>query len=277
MSWQVANAKQVAAAEAHIGEPEPSVVVEDDPDSGATRVSVFTPDREGLFYRICAGLAAAGASIIDARIHTTRDGMALDNLLVLDGRGQPYADRRMRNRLVRSVEARAQRRGIAPLFRDPSLPRRSSAFDVAPSVAIADRASTRTTVVEVNARDRPALLAGLAWAIHECGHQIHSAHIATYGERAVDVFYLTRADGKKLDAGDSEYFDALLEPRAPRCEAAKKKAPPRPRPAYRLRQPRSGAVGGGGGGGGAGRRRLLDHRRRRRQRAEAHIPPEPGG
>ena len=85
--------------------PSPSVVVEDDPESGATRVSVFTPDREGLFYRICAGLAAAGANIIDARIHTTRDGMALDNLLVLDGRGKPYADRRLRGRLVKSVEA----------------------------------------------------------------------------------------------------------------------------------------------------------------------------
>ena len=88
-AWQVANALQVAAAEAHIGDATPNVVVEDDPESGATRVSVFTPDREGLFYRLCAGLAAGGANIIDARIHTTRDGMALDNLLVLDGRGRP--------------------------------------------------------------------------------------------------------------------------------------------------------------------------------------------
>ena len=55
LAWQVANARQVAAAEAHIGDAKPSVVVEDDPESGATRVSVFTPDREGLFYRICAG------------------------------------------------------------------------------------------------------------------------------------------------------------------------------------------------------------------------------
>ena len=65
--WQVANARQVAAAEAHIGDAVPNVVAEDDPESGSTRVSVFTPDREGLFYRICAGLAAAGANIIDAR------------------------------------------------------------------------------------------------------------------------------------------------------------------------------------------------------------------
>jgi len=214
---QVANARQVAAAEAHIGEAKPNVIAEDDPESGATRVSIFTPDRQALFYRICAGLAAAGASIIDARIHTTRDGMALDNLLVLDGRDQPYTDRRLRARLAKSVES-ALASTIPPPLPTSEPRRRSSAFEVAPSVAIADRASTRTTVVEVNARDRPALLAGLAAAIHDCGHTIHSAHIATYGERAVDVFYLTRADGKKLTQEDidglrSSLLEAAREPR----------------------------------------------------------------
>ena len=208
-AWQLANARQVAAAEAHIGDAKPDVVIEDDVDSGATRVSIFTPDREALFYRICAGLAGGGANIIDARIHTTRDGMALDNLLVLDGRGKPYSDRRLRGRLVKSVEAALTSASPPPLpSGEPQ--RRSSAFEVAPSVAIADRASTRTTVVEINARDRPALLAALAAAIHDCGHVIHSAHIATYGERAVDVFYLTRVDGKKLDAADGEQLRAAL-------------------------------------------------------------------
>ncbi len=102
---QIANARQVAKSEARIGEPQPSIVAEEDQDARATRISVFTPDREGLFFRICAGLAAAGANIIDARIHTTRDGMALDNLLVVDGQGRAYSDRRLRGRLVRSVEA----------------------------------------------------------------------------------------------------------------------------------------------------------------------------
>lgn len=219
-AWQVANARQVAAAEAHIGEAKPSVVVEDDPESGATRVSVFTPDREGLFYRICTGLASAGANIIDARIHTTRDGMALDNLLVLDGRATRYADRRLRARLAKALEAALTREEEPPLpSSDPG--RRSRAFDVAPSVAIADRASTRTTVVEVNARDRPALLAGLAAAIHGQGLQIHSAHIATYGERAVDVFYLTRDDNKKLTRDDSDRLrDALLRAASEPAKAA---------------------------------------------------------
>jgi [protein-PII] uridylyltransferase len=222
LASQAANAKQVAGAEARIGEPIPSVVVEEDSDSGATRVSIFTPDREGLFYRICAGLASAGANIIDARIHTTRDGMALDNLLVLDGRGRPFAERRQRTRLARGV-------GTALTGEEPPLPSaeraqsRTTAFQVAPSVAIAERASNRTTVVEVNARDRPALLAALAAAIHGEGPQIHSAHIATYGERAVDVFYLTTSAGKKLSGEKIEKLRrALLEAaREPaRAEAA---------------------------------------------------------
>jgi [protein-PII] uridylyltransferase len=210
LAWQVANARQVAAAEAHIGDATPNVVVEDDPESGATRVSIFTPDREGLFYRICAGIAATGANIIDARIHTTRDGMALDNLLVLDNRGQSYADRRLRNRLVKSVESALSSKEPPRLPSSEPARARATAFEVAPSVAVADRASTRTTVVEINAHDRPALLAALAGAVHAQGHQIHSAHIATYGERAVDVFYLTRADGKKLEADDVDALKAAL-------------------------------------------------------------------
>ncbi|MGZ2411903.1 [protein-PII] uridylyltransferase [Sphingomonas sp. F9_3S_D5_B_2] len=206
LEWQLANARQVAAAAARIGDAKPTVVAEDDADSNATRVTVFAPDREGLFYRICAGLASGGANIIDARIHTTRDGMALDNLLVLDAQGRPYADRRLRSRLLRSVEA------ALTLPESPRLPSaelasgKSRAFSVAPSVSVAEQASTRTTVVEVHALDRPALLARLAGAIHAEGHRIHSAHIATYGERAVDVFYLTDADGRKLAA---EQVDAL--------------------------------------------------------------------
>jgi [protein-PII] uridylyltransferase len=73
-------------------------------------------------------------------------------------------------------------------------------------------------VVEVNARDRPALLAALAAAIHSEGHTIHSAHIATYGERAVDVFYLTAPSGTKLSS------DQIAELRSRLLEAAREPA-----------------------------------------------------
>src|SRR3546814_13953536 len=79
------------------------------------------------------------------------------------------------------------------------LPRlRADAFTVEPNVLIDNRASNRYTVIEVNARDRPALLGSLTYALFQAKVTIHSAHIATYGERAVDVFYLTDLIGEKI-------------------------------------------------------------------------------
>jgi [protein-PII] uridylyltransferase len=202
--WQHANALQVAAAEAHFGDAEPSVVATPDAVSGMTRVTVFAPDRPGLFYRIAAALSGAGASIVDARIHTTRDGMALDNLLVTDARGKPYDDSRLRKRLANAVDKVLRADADPPLPAVEKLQSRQKAFRVAPRALVSDKASSRTTVIEVNARDRPGLLARLAHTIHAAGYQLHSAHIATYGERAVDVFYLTDANGKKLSNVEGE-------------------------------------------------------------------------
>ncbi|HET9354332.1 MAG TPA: [protein-PII] uridylyltransferase [Sphingomicrobium sp.] len=208
--WQHANALQVAAAEAHFGDAEPSVVTAPDPVSGMTRVSVFAPDRPGLFFRIAAALSGAGASIVDARIHTTRDGMALDNLLVTDSRGKAYEDSRLRKRLATAVDKALRADAEPSLPAMDKLPSRQQVFRVAPRVLVSDKASSRTTVVEVNARDRPGLLARLAHIIHNAGHELHSAHIATYGERAVDVFYLTGTDGKKLSEAAGQALRAQL-------------------------------------------------------------------
>jgi len=152
--WQLANALQVASAEAHFGDPEPSVTAQPDALSGMTRITVFAPDRAGLFYRISAALSQAGASIIDARIHTTRDHMALDNLLVTDGRGKAYDDARLRKRLANAVDKALRADAEPPLPAAGDISVRERAFAVAPRVLVSDKASSRTTVLEVNARDR---------------------------------------------------------------------------------------------------------------------------
>jgi [protein-PII] uridylyltransferase len=86
---------------------------------------------------------------------------------------------------------------------------RAEAFAIAPAVFVDNKASGRYTVVEVNARDRSALLSGLAKAIFDSGATIRSAHIATYGERAVDVFYLTDSAGAKII--EPSALDAMRE------------------------------------------------------------------
>jgi len=172
------------------------------PERGATLVTVYAADHPGLFYRIAGGIHLAGGSVIDARIHTTRDGMALDNFLVQDPFGRPFAEPAQIGRLKRSVEDALANRGRMNdrLIAKPASRPRADAFPIAPNVLISNEASNRFTVVEVNARDRPALLNQLALALFQSKVTIHSAHVATYGERAVDTFYLTDLTGDRITA-----------------------------------------------------------------------------
>jgi [protein-PII] uridylyltransferase len=103
-------------------------------------------------------------------------------------------------RLESSIEsALANKIELLPqLVAKPSARPRADAFEVRQRVIFDNDASNRYTVIEVNARDRPALLNRLARALFEAGLMVHSAHIATYGERAADTFYVTDALGDKV-------------------------------------------------------------------------------
>jgi [protein-PII] uridylyltransferase len=172
------------------------------PERGATLVTVYAADHPGLFFRIAGAIHLAGASIIDARIHTTRDGMALDNFLVQDPFGRPFDEAGRLERLRTAIEdALANRSKLNDRLAAKALPRpRADAFRIEPVALIDNKASNRFTVIEVNARDRPALLNTLAYALFQSKVTIHSAHIATYGERAVDTFYVTDLLGDKITA-----------------------------------------------------------------------------
>ena len=193
-----ANARQVTAA----GDRQLTIEASVYPERGATLITVYAADHPGLFYRIAGAIHLAGGTIIDARIHTTRDGMALDNFLVQDPFGKPYDEETRLNRLRKGIEdALTSRARLTERLAAKPLPRpRADAFPIAPNVLIDNRASNRFTVIEVNARDRPALLYALAFGLFQSKVTIHSAHIATYGERAVDTFYVTDLLGAKISA-----------------------------------------------------------------------------
>ncbi|WP_184246131.1 [protein-PII] uridylyltransferase [Novosphingobium chloroacetimidivorans] len=193
-------AKNLAQYEASGNEPL-SIQTEFYPARGATLVTVIAADHPGLFYRIAGGIHLAGGNIIDARIHTTRTGRAVDNFLVQDPIGRPFREDGQLERLRTSIEnALANRVRLLPqLHARPDARPRADAFEVRPRVLVDNKASNRFTVVEVNARDRPALLNRLAFALFDARLMVHSAHIATYGERAADTFYVTDLLGEKLE------------------------------------------------------------------------------
>lgn len=195
---QVRNARHVADA----GDKPLSIGAQVYPERGATLVTVYAADHPGLFYRIAGAIHLAGGSVIDARIHTTRDGMALDNFLVQDPFGRPFDEADRLERLRAAIEdSLANRNRLTDrLAAKPLVRTRADAFRIEPSVFIDNKASNRYTVIEVNAQDRPALLNSLARALFESKVTIHSAHVATYGERAVDTFYLTDLIGDKITA-----------------------------------------------------------------------------
>ncbi len=177
-----------------------TVTTEIDDARDITEVTVFAADRHGLFADIAGAIAVAGASIVDARIFTTLDGMALDAFRVQDESQSAFRDRRRLERLRDTI--RGTLTGDLDLAGE--INRRRAGWHsgpilaVLPRVLVDNRVSTRHTLVEITARDRRGLLSDLAHALAGLGLSIVTARVATFGERAVDAFYLCDGDGAKI-------------------------------------------------------------------------------
>jgi [protein-PII] uridylyltransferase len=127
--------------------------------------------------------------------------MAVDNFLVQDPLGRPFSEDSQLDRIETTIaDALAKIKLVPQLAARPRPPARRCLSTCARGVEFDNKASNRFTVIEVNARDRPALLNRLARALFEAKLMVHSAHIATYGERAVDTFYVTDLLGEKVDS-----------------------------------------------------------------------------
>lgn len=195
-----AQARQMRAAdEAGLGEKTFSLTAKDDAFRSVTEVSIFTGDHPGLFSQLAGAFAMGGANIVDAKIFTTTDGMAIDLFSIQDAEGRPLSDPRRIDRL-RDTAMRVLGGEVVPraVIDAKQVKRREEAFTVEPRVLIDNSASDSHTVIEINGRDRPGLLHDLTRGLYVAGLSIHSAQIATYGERAIDVFYVKDGYGRKV-------------------------------------------------------------------------------
>ncbi len=172
-----------------------------DAQRAVTEITLYTADHPGLFSRIAGALAVSGANIVDARIMTMSNGMALDTFLVQDlsGRAFDRPDKLARLAVVFENVLSGDLKPHRELARPAAFPSRTQVFTVAPRVLVDNQASALHTVIEVNGRDRPGLLFELTRELTRLNLQVSSAKISTYGEKVVDVFYVKNLFGHKVD------------------------------------------------------------------------------
>ena len=196
------NALQVRDFEKAVKEgAEPLLIsARPDPLSDADMVTIITPDHAGIFARLTGAFAMVGASIEAAKIHTTKDGLAVDNFIVQLAEGVSFSEpKRLDNLYNAALQSLTGQIKLKQALKQKPIDNPGiKEFRIAPFVVIDNKASNRSTVIEVNGRDRPGLLFDLVSVFFHHKISIFSAHIATYGERAVDVFYVRDLVGQKI-------------------------------------------------------------------------------
>ncbi|MFL5143406.1 MAG: [protein-PII] uridylyltransferase, partial [Microvirga sp.] len=195
---RVKHARFVSAAQA--AGRTVATMVETDAFRGVTELTVMSPDHPRLLAIITGACAAGGGNIVDAQIFTTADGMALDTIFLSRAFELDTDELRRAERVATAIERALKGEvKIADLVagRRPSREGQRT-FHVLPEVVIDNALSSRQTVLEVSGLDRPGLLYDLTTVVGKLNLNIASAHIATFGEKAVDVFYVTDLTGTKI-------------------------------------------------------------------------------
>ncbi|MEC9346495.1 MAG: [protein-PII] uridylyltransferase [Pseudomonadota bacterium] len=179
-----------------------AIATRSDSFKASTEILVYAADHPGLFARIAGAMAVARTTIVDARIFTTNDGMAVDSFVIQDMEENAVLSDQALEKVRRSVE-RTLAGDIRPqrVFaeRKPNYVERTRVFEVEPVVLIDNNVSDSWTVIEVNGRDRVGFLHDVAWGLMDLSLNVGRARISTYGERAVDVFYVRDMFGLKIE------------------------------------------------------------------------------
>jgi len=177
-----------------------ATTVETDGFRGVTELTILAPDHPRLLAIVTGACAAAGGNIVDAQIFTTTDGLALDTIFVSRAFERDDDELRRGERIALAIERALKGEiRIADLVAQRRMPpSRGATFTVAPEVIVDNALSTRHTVLQVSGLDRPGLLYDLTTTIGKLNLNIASAHIATFGEKAVDVFYVADLTNAKV-------------------------------------------------------------------------------
>ncbi len=190
---------------------EPIVLWHNEPDRGYTSVTICTWDRAGLFAKIAGSLAAAGLNILSAQIFTRRDGIILDTFFVNDAKGAALAKKEEKEAFEKIL---IQGLALAPvdfpaLIKKQKVTRIYQALEgekMPTLIGFDNETSTNFTIVDIQTEDRIGLLYYISRTLSDLGLDIFLAKILTEKGAAVDTFYITTWDKKKIDSEDQRHY-----------------------------------------------------------------------
>ena len=181
---------------------------------GITEVSFYTPDHPRLLSLIAGACTMQDASIIGAQIFSTRDGRAIDTFRLRRAFTSDEDEKVRATRIIDTVKQLLQgkRQILIDLGKESRHNKRLKPFSLPAQVSVSNSISSKFTVIEVMGLDRIGLLYALTREISDLNLTIGSAHIGTYGEKAVDVFYVTDLTGQKIHvkSRQKKIHDALM-------------------------------------------------------------------
>ncbi len=169
---------------------QPVVKARVNPQGEGLEVLIYTKDQRDLFARLVGFFSRAGYTIVDAKIHTTRHGYALDSFMLLD-LGDRGSDRAMISYIEHELTARLNRQSPPEAPGSGRLSRQVRHFPIQPLVTIEPDEKGSHYVLSVSAADRPGLLYTIAMTLAAHGANLHTAKISTLGERVEDTFLIS--------------------------------------------------------------------------------------
>ncbi|MGO1297455.1 MAG: bifunctional uridylyltransferase/uridylyl-removing protein GlnD [Vibrio sp.] len=189
---------------------QPLVLINKRPTRGITEIFVYTKDQPALFANVVAELDRRNLNVHDAQVMTSKDGYVLDTFMVLDQNGEAIAESE-HDELIEHIHT-ALSKGKQLRQKTRRLPRQLKHFKVKTQVDFLPTKSKKRTLIELVALDTPGLLATIGATFSELNLDLHGAKITTIGERAEDLFILTRHGGGRLSEQEAvELREALIE------------------------------------------------------------------
>jgi [protein-PII] uridylyltransferase len=182
----------------HVALPEASparaiVRARPSPVGEGLQVLVFTQDQPDLFARICGHFDQSGFSILDARVHTTRTGWALDTFQIVTSM-LPEHYRELMTMVESGLTQALDQQGPLPTPSRGRVSRRVKSFPVTPRVGLSPDEKAQKWLLSISASDRMGLLYSVALVLARHGIQLHLAKITTLGERVEDNFLVSGSE-----------------------------------------------------------------------------------